>query len=86
MTTEKEMVWTVDKYCDRIIQRNAETVAREQNHPYFSKKIATFNTQEEAIKFCIHRAERGVIDAKKDLDLAWKRLKRMTKKLAAVAR
>lgn len=79
--SDEAMVWTVDKYCDRIVLRRVADVLREESHPCFPRDFHKFESQDEALHFCIRRAERGVIDAKKDLDNAWKRVKRLHRKL-----
>jgi hypothetical protein len=77
--SDAKMVWTVDEYFDRIARRRLSDVMRDEANPRFPRSIRKFKSREQALQFCIHRAERGVIRAKKDLDAAWRRMKRLQK-------
>jgi hypothetical protein len=79
----QEIVWTVDKYCDRIRLRRSVEVKRDQNS-LWPHNFHVFHSRQQAIQFCVSRAESGVINLRRDLDVAWKRLKRLQKKLAEV--
>jgi len=84
--TKTAKVWTVDLYTDRIRIKSVADVQREENHPFFPKTVHKFQSRDKALEFCVQRADRAAVYAKKELDNAWKRMKRLRKMQAEAGR
>lgn len=84
--SEPGYVYTVDRFCDRMVKRREEQASRiiadyeRQWGGRIQPYAGVFDEEEDAKVFMIGRAKEAITKAEKELDKARKRLKKIEKK------